>query len=439
MTSPENSSLHIFGISETKLKSHRLFLCFNVDGFHEPFRKDNDSNGGGGIIVYVRNRINAIRRLDLETNNISCIWLEITIGKSKPFLIGNMYRPPDAKVEFIDRFENFIDNVSSEGKEMILLEDFNKNLLYNHKDIEWENFITSLGLSQLVCDPTRVTDTSSTLIDHIYTNFNKNVAHINVCKMSISDHYAVFGNRKLKNCVKSNAHQTITYRSFKNFDESRFINDMHAVPWETIEYFSDINEIVEVWNKMFLEIVNKHAPLKLHRIKSKYQPDWLTPQILDCIEERDKCKLSGKIDEYRMLRNKVSTMIDKAKKETYQTKVEEGKGDPRSIWKLFKQFGTSKKGTSKVNNFEIKTKNDIISDDLDIANVFNDYFVNIPSKLKEPIQPSEFKLLHDFVDSKLNDSTNFNIPFVNSAFVNNYLSNMDVTKATGLDCIGPRL
>ena len=74
--------------------------------------------------MYVRNCINAKRRLDLETNNISCIWIEITTGKSKPFLIGNMYRPPDATVEFIDRFENFIDNVSSECKEMILLGDF---------------------------------------------------------------------------------------------------------------------------------------------------------------------------------------------------------------------------------------------------------------------------------------------------------------------------
>ena len=73
LTSPENSSLHIFCISETKLKSHKLSSCFNVDGFQEPFRKDNDSNGGGGIIVYVRNGMNAIRRLDLETNNISCI------------------------------------------------------------------------------------------------------------------------------------------------------------------------------------------------------------------------------------------------------------------------------------------------------------------------------------------------------------------------------
>ena len=115
MTAPENSNLHIFGISETKLKSHKLSTCFTVDGFQEPFRKDNGNNGGGGIIVYVRNGINAKRRSDLETDRL-CIWLEIRIGKSKPFLIGNMYRPPDPKVEFVDRFESFIDNVSNKGK-----------------------------------------------------------------------------------------------------------------------------------------------------------------------------------------------------------------------------------------------------------------------------------------------------------------------------------
>ena len=69
------------------------------------------------------------------------------------------------------------------------------------------NFITSLGFSQLVCDPTRVTDTTSTLIDHIYTNLDENISRVHVCKVSItcSDHYAVFGNRKLNNFVKSNS------------------------------------------------------------------------------------------------------------------------------------------------------------------------------------------------------------------------------------------
>ena len=149
--------------------------------------------------MYVRNGINAKRRLYLITNNISCIWLEITVGKSKQFLIGNMYRPPNAKVESIDRFENVIDIMSREGKEMILLGDFSINLLNIHK--EWDNFVTCLGLSQLVCDPTRVTNTSSTLIDHIYTNFDEKIAHVHVCKTSISDHFTFFGNRKLNNCV----------------------------------------------------------------------------------------------------------------------------------------------------------------------------------------------------------------------------------------------
>ena len=48
-------------------------------------------------------------------------------------------------------------------KEIILLADFNKTLLNDYKDVEWKTFTTSLGFSQLVCDPTRVTETSSTL------------------------------------------------------------------------------------------------------------------------------------------------------------------------------------------------------------------------------------------------------------------------------------
>ena len=43
-------------------------------------------------------------------------------------------------------------------------------------------------------------------------------------------------------------------------------------------------------------------------------------------------------------RNKVSTL----KKEAYQTKVEEGRDDTRSIWKLFKQLDCTKKDLQKL-------------------------------------------------------------------------------------------
>ena len=114
LSSPKNNNVHVFGISETKLKGHKSTNVFKINGFQKPFRKDNCSNGGGGLIVYVRNNINARRREDLETHDIPCLWLEITPTNSKSFLAGNIYRPPTATVEFNDRFEDFIDVISKE-------------------------------------------------------------------------------------------------------------------------------------------------------------------------------------------------------------------------------------------------------------------------------------------------------------------------------------
>ena len=118
----------------------------------------------------------------METNNIPCLWLEITPINCKPFLVGNIYRPPDSKVEFNDRFEEFIDKVIGENKEYILMGDFNKNLLNVDTNIEWGNFTTSLGLTQLIDEPTRVTTESQTLIDHIYTNTEENIQSVAVKK-----------------------------------------------------------------------------------------------------------------------------------------------------------------------------------------------------------------------------------------------------------------
>ena len=43
---------------------------------------------------------------------------------------------------------------------------------------KWQNLVQLFDLSQLVSEPTRITETTSTLIDHIYTNNQEN---INVC------------------------------------------------------------------------------------------------------------------------------------------------------------------------------------------------------------------------------------------------------------------
>ena len=126
-----------------------------------------------------------------------------------------MYRPPDSKVKYNERFEEFIDTVLNEEKEFILLGDINKSLLNNDTDRESGNFITSIGLTQLISEPIRVTNDSRTLVDHFYTNNEDNIQSVNVEK------YGMFCNQSSHNSFdKSKEHQNITYRSFKNMNKS---------------------------------------------------------------------------------------------------------------------------------------------------------------------------------------------------------------------------
>ena len=139
------------------------------------------------------------------------------------------------------------------------------------------------------------------------------------------------------------------------------------------------------------------------------------------------------------MRNKVTDLINMAKKKTYQTKIEEGKSDPRTIWKLFKEFGLKGIGNDNENNLAIKCEDNIITAESDLAKLYNNYFVNVASILQEPIINSEFEFLNTFVESKVPNDVEFKIPLTNAAFVNTFLSNLNISKSTGLDNIGPKI
>ena len=140
--------------------------------------------------------------------------------------MGSLYRNPTERVEWVDRFENFMDTVLKERKETLLLGDFNKDLLRVDTNREWLIFTESLGLTQLVTEPTRATDNSKTLLDHKYTNEEEHISNIRVSRIHISDHYAIFCNRKINPAIRKESHKEITYRSFKHFYNDLFLNDL---------------------------------------------------------------------------------------------------------------------------------------------------------------------------------------------------------------------
>ena len=61
------------------------------------------------------------------------------------------------------------------------------------------------------------------------------------------------------------------------------------------------------------------------------------------------------------------------------------------------------------------------------------------SKLKEPIHDSNFEYIKQLVNWKVDNNVSFSIPEINIAFVKKYILNLDISKSTGLDDIGPRI
>ena len=77
----------------------------------------------------------------------------------------------------------------------------------------------------MIGEPTRVTLTSSTLIDHIATNKPENVVASGVFSITLSDYYLVYVTRKFMGSTKRQR-KTISTRKMKNFNSDNFLSDL---------------------------------------------------------------------------------------------------------------------------------------------------------------------------------------------------------------------
>ena len=147
----------------------------NLDGY-VVVRKDRSRNGGG-VCIYLRSSINYKIRDDLVPSELEAVCIEIIKPHSKPFLVTTVYRPPSASSDFFDLFEKLIKVIDNENKEMYVLGDLNCDMLKTDKD---SNTPTKkiksyelYRLSQLIDEATRITMTTSSLIDHIVTTHQR--------------------------------------------------------------------------------------------------------------------------------------------------------------------------------------------------------------------------------------------------------------------------
>ena len=168
----EDRAIDILGLNETRLDNTIADSQIDIEGY-DILRRDRNRNGGG-VAFYVAQSLTYVNRQDLLSHeDLEILTVEIKKPKSKPFLVTTWYRPPDSKVEIFDKFESYLLKLDQEDKESIIMGDTNCNLLsqtFDHK-AEHLKFITeTYQYIQLIDQPTRITSSTRTLIDHIFTN-----------------------------------------------------------------------------------------------------------------------------------------------------------------------------------------------------------------------------------------------------------------------------
>ena len=109
--------------------------------------------------------------------------------KTKPLIIGIIYRPPNQS-NFLEIIKTNFEKLDTDAKESYILGDFKINMHQNNKYIvpddntisskflcsdikNYHQFCTMQGLKQLIKSPTRLTCSTSTLIDHILVSFSE--------------------------------------------------------------------------------------------------------------------------------------------------------------------------------------------------------------------------------------------------------------------------
>ena len=109
----------------------------------------------------------------------------------------------------------------------------------------YHQFCTMHGLKQLIKSPTRVTCSTSTIID-IIASFPSRVSQKGVIDIGISDYQLIFCTRKISRLKTGGIHKYLNFRSFKNYTVDSYQEGLKQQDFPNYETFDDVKSFDDV-------------------------------------------------------------------------------------------------------------------------------------------------------------------------------------------------
>ena len=125
-----------------------------------------------------------------------------------------------------------------------------------------QNYCDTGNFSQLVEGPTRMMynsvskTTELSCIDHVYTNASNKFSNPTINSFGASDHDLITYTRYSTNSPTNSF--TVRKRSYKNFQPTKFLQDLKGQDWTMISYCMDLDMAVKMFTTIFLKTLGKH-------------------------------------------------------------------------------------------------------------------------------------------------------------------------------------
>lgn len=371
---------------------------YNIKGYNV-FYNESTFNKNDGLVIYVKENISVISEI-IKLSEINLLRCTFQLG-NKTFGISATYRPPSTDLNlFLNDFEDYILNLRTKNTE-IFIGDLNLDISKNSDFMIniYLNILSQRGFFSCINKPTRISENSSSVIDHIFIksdDLHNDTIGIKpiIFNTAITDHYTIALSLKLVAPRKNMPHSSVINKI--NFDQ--LYDLLQKESWEDVINCTNIEVAYNVFiNKLKECIKTATKTIQLKSKLAKIKP-WITIGIITSIRKRDNMKkellkhFSNELNsKYKKYRNTLNKLIKKTKTAYYKTKIKEANNNYKQMWNIINEFSGNQKNNATKNIQITDNQGNIIQDEQQKANSFNDFFINIGTKLSSTISSSQQK------------------------------------------------
>lgn len=356
---------------------------FGLDGYvsyHQP-RNTRDTRGGG-LAIFVAKHLQAVPLVDEMVGEIQFLGIKLLT----PLLsVIAYYRPPNM-INMYD-FLTHLDRILYKYPNTILTGDSNINT-FNIENLHVSQFksVLSMNCFDLLNKPipseaTRITEHSSTQIDHAFVGFaNKQLCSLKIDESHISDH------KYLQVDIKAQSQPPTSHNTLSIFDTSQITE-------------SQLNELAQyddfdVFHEKLMRLVQIRRVTKISR-RNNNKP-WFTKELKSLHKMRRKFydlfdQYPGNPvfkEQYDIYDSALTKAILCEKQKFIKKQVQENLQKPAKLWKIINNLASNTSTHPVSQTPTLLVDNNQVSEPFDVAQTFNNYFVGVSNEVKSQIHDS---------------------------------------------------